>query len=338
VTARAVAVTVRTWVLCSLACLALAGCEEELRVPYIPPTLANWPQPYRGITGLTVHVFDTGHVRLPERLVLRGGSLTRTRELPVLAFLIDHPQHGLILFDAGLSRQSAATPRGAARWVPSLIAPEVEPAEALKSQMLQAGLKPDAVRWIVLSSLRADHSGQVEDFPNARVVVSKAEHEYANQSPSGYVAETFDAVANWKFIDFAGASPLGTFAAHVDLLGDGSCLLLDAAGVSPGSMAMLVRLPRQPVLLAGDLAAVEESVRYAAKPAAADDLRQWWDHIWRLKRFKDLAPELIVLPGHDLEPARKAASKDIIIHEAVRPDAGATRTPTPRRKSLLPFG
>jgi hypothetical protein len=48
----------------------------------------------------------------------------------------------------------------------------VLPGEALKAQMQRAGLKPEAVRWIVLSNLRAAHTGAAEGFPNARVVVA----------------------------------------------------------------------------------------------------------------------------------------------------------------------
>ena len=42
--------------------LPQAGCEQDRRVPYVPPTLANWPQPYRGVAGLKIHIFVTGYL------------------------------------------------------------------------------------------------------------------------------------------------------------------------------------------------------------------------------------------------------------------------------------
>ena len=102
-------------------------------------------------------------------------------------------------------------------------------------------------------------------------MVAQAEREYARQATSGYAPGDMDDIANWKFVDFDGARPLGTFAAHIDLFGDGSCLLIDAAGTTPGTLAMLVRLPHQPLLLADDMAAVVENVRYATQPASAVD-------------------------------------------------------------------
>src|SRR5262249_25054758 len=134
---------------------------------------------------------------------------------------------------------------------------------------------------------------------------------------------------NWKFIDFAAATPLGTFPAHVDLFGDGSCLLLDASGPTPGTLAVVLRLPHQPVLLADDLAPVSETVRYAAQPASLFDADQWWDYVWRLKRFKDLVPDLIVLPGHDVAAARQARGKDIIFHEPRATEPAGAPSPTP---------
>jgi N-acyl homoserine lactone hydrolase len=314
--------------------LAQAGCEQEERVPYIAPTLANWPQPYHGVAGLKVHLFVTGFLRLSESLVLRGGSLSDTRDLPIIAALIEHPQHGLVLFNTGLGPKS-----GAASSLPGgmlgLITAEISRGQGVREQMLAAGFKPDAVRWVVLSSARFEHTGELLSFPNARVVVTKAERDYARQQPSGYTPADLDEVSSWKFIDFESAAPLATFRAHVDLLGDDSCLLLDASGATPGTRALLVRLPHQPLLLAADLAAVEESVRYAARPASVYDMDQWWDHIWRLKRFKDLVPELIVVPGYDLGPARLAGARDIVIHPFKGPEAGATPTPG-RLQRIIP--
>jgi N-acyl homoserine lactone hydrolase len=309
-------------------CGVWAGCEHDLRVPYIPPTLANWPQPYRGVPGLTVHAFTTGYLRVPEAFVLRGGSATHLRELPVLVFLIEHPKHGGILFNTGLAPTATDASSGLGG-LSALLGAEVSPGPGLKAQLEQAGLQADAIRWIVLSTMQFEHTGALESFPSARVVVAKAEHEYARQTHRGYQPDQFDDVASWKFIDFLSAKPLATFLSAVDLFDDGSCVLIDASGSTPGTMVLLVRLPGRPLLLADDLAAVEDSLRYAAKPASVYDLDEWWNEIWRLKRFKDLVPALIVVPGHDMAPARDAHMKEIIVHELPTPEAAARTTPTP---------
>jgi glyoxylase-like metal-dependent hydrolase (beta-lactamase superfamily II) len=243
-------------------------------------------------------------------------------------FLIEHPKHGGVLFNTGLGPK-AKDSSSALGGLSALLGADVSPGPGLKIQLQQAGLKPETIRWIVLSTMQFEHTGALESFPSARVVVAKAEQEYARQAHRGYEPDQFDDVASWKFIDFASAKPLATFPSAVDLFDDGSCVLIDASGSTPGTMALLVRLRDRPLLLADDLAAVEDSLRYAAKPASAYDIEGWWDHIWRLKRFKDLVPDLIVVPGHDVAPARDAHLKEIIVHEVPTPDDAARATPTP---------
>ena len=68
-------------VLALLATIATA-CEQERRVPYIPPTLHNWERPYRGNAGLKLHVFRTGTLRMMEGLALGSGGKPRRREMP----------------------------------------------------------------------------------------------------------------------------------------------------------------------------------------------------------------------------------------------------------------
>lgn len=309
--------------LCGVACAGLAGCEPDLRVPYIPPTLAKWPEPYAGTGGLTVDVFTVGTIRAPEGAVLRGGSVLRTREMPVTAAVIRHPRHGLIVCNTGLKEPVTSDHRDG--WLPRALLPEAIPAEALSAQMRAAGFDPAAVRWVVLTDLRMEHTGDAESFPRARVVVAKAEQEYAQGGPASYRRSDVDDIGNWKFVEFDPPAPLATFRAHVDLLGDGSVVLIDAAGATPGAMAVLVRLRERPLVLAGSLAAVPEMVRYAARPAAAYDIERWWDTIWRLKRFRDLVPALVVVPDRDPSGIAAAGVPSLRAHGA----AATAPSPTP---------
>jgi N-acyl homoserine lactone hydrolase len=305
----------RRLVWCTLV-LALLGCEREQRLPYIPPELKNWPHQYRGVSGLKIEGFVTGWVTEPAGLVYRGGGLTTSRRLPVLAFAIHHPRQGLVLFGTGLSHQVVKDPGSQTSGLMALMEQvEAYPGQDLPAQLRAEGLDPKAVRWVVLPSMRFAQTGELEAFPNARVVVARAEREYARDAPAGYAPSSYDGVQNWKFVEFPSDAPLGTFASHVDLFGDGSCVLLDASGTTPGTMALLVRLPSAPLVLAGDLAPVDESLRYTAEPRWAFDADQWWDHIWRLKRFHDLDPDLRVIPGYDVAPLWSADLRGMTLHD-----------------------
>lgn len=307
---------------------ATAGCDEQRRVPYVSRDLKNWPRSYVGSSGLVLHVFETAAVHGPEILVLGRGQMTKERRLPVLAFVLEHPRRGLVVWGTGPSRSTAG--EGSAS-IASLfnmaVSFDVGVGQELRTQMESVGLRPQTVRWVVLPNLRSQYAGQVEAFPDARIVVSRKEHE-SSRTTRRYRTADFDDVTSWKFVDLADGAPLATMPLALDFFADGSCMLLDATGPTAGNMALLIRLPSRPVLLAADLAPTAETLRYAALPAGSADADAWWDRIWRLKRFKDLDGDLLVVPGHDLDPLRSADLPEVQIHpfEATEPSPGATPT------------
>jgi len=297
--------------------LFLSACDKPLRLPYITPELHHWPKPYKGVAGLRLHVFNTGTVEVPSKLVYRGGRLLDTHTLDILVFVIEHPRRGLILVGTGLNREITDDPeRYLGVLLTSLGSPVMEKGQDILSQLQRAKLPNERVRYLILPDLQLDHTGELESFPSAQAIVTSTEHNAAiDQEGTGlYLTKEYDNVRKWRFIDFAGAKPLGTFRAHQDLFGDGSVLLIDAAGATAGGLAVLVRLPAAPVMLCGNLAWTVEQYRYARLPGLLADRDAWWEKVWRLKKFKELVPELAVLPDHDWAAIEAAKTKDMVLH------------------------
>ena len=229
------------------ALVLLPGCQEERRVPYIPPTLHNWQQPYRGQKGLRLHVFHVGTLRPRGGILTRPGDTTPAPERAVVAYVLQHPQHGLIVLNTGLSHHLAEDAKDyLGRLQAMLLDVELETGQDLPSQMRAAKMEPKAVRWVVLSNLQFPHTGEAEGFPEAVRVVSRAEYEHAKGGGAGYIAREFDDISNWQLVDFSDGHPLGTMPAAIDLFEDGSVMLLDAQGPTEGNLAILVRLPSRP--------------------------------------------------------------------------------------------
>ena len=193
----------------------------------------------------------------------------------------------------------------------------MQPGQDILSQLKAAKLSVEKVKFVILPDLRLDHSGELESLSQAAAVVTREEHATAlSSSTLGlYMADEFDQVEKWQFVDFSTATPLGTFARSYDLFGDGSIELIDVAGATAGGLAVLVRLSGQPVLLCGNLAWTYSQARYAWPPGLAFRRELWWEKIWRLKKFKDLVPELLILPDHDWDAIRKVEAVDITVHE-----------------------
>jgi len=305
------------WPLFFLLLVLVSACEKPLRLPYVTPELHNWPKPYKGMTGLRLHIFNTGTLAVPNKLVYRDGSLLDTVSLDILVFVIEHPRYGLILVGTGLNRKIAD---GAERYLgafrTSLGAPRMEKGQDILSQFKRAKLPGEKVRYIILPDLRLDHTGELESFPVAQPIVASAEYEAAmdEQENAFSLPQEYDKVREWRFIDFVGAKPLGTFRIHRDLLGDSSVLLIDVTGATAGGLAVLVRLPTAPVLLCGNLAWTKQQYFYTRLPGLLFDREAWWEKIWRLKKFKDLVPELAVLPDHDWAAVEAAKTKDMVLH------------------------
>jgi len=297
--------------------LLCTACEKPLRPPYVQPTLHNWPNPYKGVARLKLHVFKTGEVSVPKRVVYRGGSLLDTSSLDVLVFAIEHPRQGIILIGTGLSRgvmNDAESYLGAFRTAMGSLT--VAEGQDILSQLADAEIPEEKARNIILPDLRFSHTGELENFPHAQVIVSKTEYSAAMEEGENAlsISDEYDGVKQWQLIDFSDQKPLGTFSAHHDLFGDGSILLIDVSGATPGGLAVLVRLPHSPVLLCGNLAWTVEQARYVREPGFIFNRQSWWENAWKLKKFVELAPELVILPDHDWEAVNAAKTKDMIVH------------------------
>jgi glyoxylase-like metal-dependent hydrolase (beta-lactamase superfamily II) len=300
--------------------VASAGCDGPRGVPRIEPVLSDWKSPYRGLVGLEIHVFDTGKFRVPAGLVHRGATLFESRALDVPAFVVRHPTSGLVVFDTGLP--VASSDDGPF----SDLLERVEDRD-LAAQMRGAGLEPDEVGFVVLSHLHFDHTGSIASFPQAQMLVARSELASARnarfwETPSFHPPD-YEKHHNVKEVDYGATGGFATFDGHVDLFGDHSVVLVDLMGHTPGSQGLVVAHQDGPVLLTGDASYTDSSWRYGIRPLMAYDMDAWWLVSWKIKKFAQLVPTLLVLPGHDLKPVRALEDERVVLHAF---DVGADET------------
>lgn len=175
--------------------------------------------------------------------------------LPVNAFLVEHPA-GVCLFDAGQSAR-AAQPGYFPRWHPFFRLARFELAEAdeVAARLEASGLRPQRVRWVVLSHLHTDHVGGLEALRDAEVVVSRVEWERARGTRGklrGYLPQYWPTGLEPTLLDLNNGG-FGPFPASHDLAGDGSLIVVATPGHTPGHVSLVVRRPGESVLLGGDL-------------------------------------------------------------------------------------
>jgi N-acyl homoserine lactone hydrolase len=271
---------------------------------------------------LRLQVFNTGWVSIREKhLYVGGGNAMRT--LPVLSFVVEHPL-GLLLFDTGLNAAFATHPRQYVGWPNDRLTRfRSSPGMHLSAQMRTRSLAPEDVAYIVLSHLHYDHTGDLRAFPQAQVLLARQEWQAA-QSPlrrlRGYLEKEYTGL-NLALLDFdVHNSPTpdeilkGNYG--LDLVGDGSLILVPTFGHTSGHQSLLVFLPRGVVLLAGDAVYVREGyARPAAQPYA-----HYPDVAWRsligLRALAKGDPSAIILPTHDGSVLHGLERPDIVVGDA----------------------
>lgn len=192
---------------------------------------------------------SVGSLGGPSFFLERGGHGLRGVSLSLTVAVIERPA-GLCLIDTGWSRAQCAFPHeDPGRLRAASLGLRVKPEDAIASQLLSCGLDPGDVRDIIATHAHRDHVDGVADFPSAAVHV--AQQELSVRRPAR--SRALLAARDLRPYALQGPAALG-FARSHDLFGDGSVLLLDASGHTPGSVAVAVALDEGWLVHAGDAA------------------------------------------------------------------------------------
>lgn len=268
---------------------------------------------------LRLHVFNTGWASVQEKQLYVGGS-NQTRIVPVLAFVIEHCK-GLIVFDTGLHPAFAAHSSPYTGWLGNpLFSFRSSPGMNLSAQMKTRGLPLEEVCCVALSHLHYDHTGELYAFPHTRLLVTRLEWQAA-QSPfrhfRGYLDKEYRGLS-FSLIDF----PL--YSSHasnrvlkgnygLDLLEDGSLILVPTLGHTQGHQSLLIFLPYGVVLLAGDAVYVREGYTRPALQPRAHFPESAWRSLIGLRALAKGDPSALILPSHDDSALRGLQRPDIVI-------------------------
>jgi N-acyl homoserine lactone hydrolase len=187
--------------------------------------------------------------------------------------------------------------------------PNVAPKVSLVDLLAKIDLKPDQIKYVGISHYHADHTGQVNSFPNATVLIGKGDWE-AITSPKPAEGVNFKPFENW----IKGEGKVEPVALDKDVFGDGSVIMLYTPGHTPGHHSLLVKLPQTGnVILTGDAAHFRENYDSDGVPAFNVDRSQTVASIERLKAIASNLKAIVVIQHDprdvDKLPAFPAAAK-----------------------------
>ena len=182
------------------------------------------------------------------------------------------------------------------------------PKTSLTDLLAQLKVAPSQVKYVAISHYHGDHTGQASQFPQATLLIGKGDWDVVTDPKSTAVAPaTF---ANWT----TGGGKVEPVVGDKDVFGDGTVVMLNMPGHTPGHHSLLVRLKEMGnVLITGDLAHFRENYTSDGVPTFNTDRAAT---VASLDRFKKLAANLkaTVIIQHDQRdveklPAFPAAAK-----------------------------
>jgi glyoxylase-like metal-dependent hydrolase (beta-lactamase superfamily II) len=212
---------------------------------------AQSSQPQLSAVSPRLYVLDGGVLASdPTRYRLSVDEVAETA-LSIAAYLIVHPQ-GILLWDAGAIADSERISDGTGQ-VQRVVRYDgderfVTLAPALLTQLATAGFAPADVTHLALSHYHWDHTANANNFADALWLVPAAERDamFAAEPPGGTRPATYAALA-------AGQVLIVSEDEH-DVFGDGSVVLMQTAGHTPGHMVLYVELANLGrIVLSGDL-------------------------------------------------------------------------------------
>jgi N-acyl homoserine lactone hydrolase len=165
-------------------------------------------------------------------------------------YLLKHAQ-GWMLWDTGVADAIAAMPDGqkpadarATHW---------KRPKTLVSQLQQLGLTPNDIKYVAVSHSHPDHIDNVDLFPQATLLVQKAEYEW----PAPNQTARFKAQPSAMKLE-----------GDKDVFGDGSVTIVSTPGHTPGHQSLLVKLPKTgALLLSGDAVHFQANWEHRRVPA-----------------------------------------------------------------------
>jgi glyoxylase-like metal-dependent hydrolase (beta-lactamase superfamily II) len=202
-------------------------------------------------------------------------------QLTFSCYLVKHGSDYLV-WDTGNPAATGTTPAPTA------------PKASLVEQLAELHLKPEQINFVGISHYHGDHVGQVASFPQATLLIGKGDWDALNDAKPnpGVNPANF---AHW----ISGGGKVEPVSGDKDVFGDGSVIMLNTPGHTPGHHSLLVKLKdKGNVLITGDLAHFRENYDSNGVPTFNTNRA---DTLASLDRFKQLATNLhaTVIIQHD---------------------------------------
>jgi len=230
--------------------------------------------------------------------------------LPILSFLIEHPE-GKFIVDTGDTWRNSV-PGYLPWWNPFFtrqVQIKVAPLEEIGSRLVAMNVDPTRdVAAVILTHFHHDHTGGLDHFPHNRIIAPRESYE----ASAGLKGKMMGCLPQrwpiWFKPDLISAetSAPGPFPFVHPITKDGRIFMVPTPGHSEGHMSVVVRGEDVTYFLAGDATYTEANLRAEKADGVTNDPARSTATLRAIKAFAAKEPT-IILPAHDPDgPGRLA--------------------------------
>ena len=268
--------------------------------------------------GTTVSVSPLRQVprSVPTALIVEGRRRPRRIENSLASFVVTHPSATFVV-DPGICLDVETR---AVAELPGILRMAVRPGTDIVATVSALTERGYDIDFALPTHAHWDHVCGLLDLPRLPVYLHRTEHDWVTTGSVAPVGGVRRSLVGRTTVDYdLDGPPVLTFTRSHDLFGDGSVVIVDLAGHTPGSVGVLLHTATGHVLLAGDAAwhtyQVEDIRQKSSYPGglADEDRAETFRTLHRLHAIKE---QVMVVPTHDPGAARRlqdAASPNSLV-------------------------
>jgi len=273
---------------------------------------------------MRMHVIQTGTVAVPPnqrqgkgtgvlRIINTFTDRRWTEPLPIYAWVIEHPK-GVIVIDTGETAK-ATEPGYFPAWHPYFkkVREWVTPEQEVGPQLQALGIRPNDVRWVIMTHLHTDHAGGLRHFPKSEILVMRRAFELASGFAGqvrGFLPQHWPSWFAPKLIDLA-PDPFGPFPGSFQVTGTADVIIVPTSGHTDAHVSVVVQDSDATYFLAGDASYTQRLMLDQQIDGVGLNAQEARQTLQRIRQFVQTTPT-VYLPTHDPESSNRFAAKSVV--------------------------
>jgi glyoxylase-like metal-dependent hydrolase (beta-lactamase superfamily II) len=273
---------------------------------------------------MKIYRIQTGSVKIKKNQLSKAPGITPKMTkvlfdkkwsdwLPVYAWVIEHDE-GIFVIDTGETHRTGV--KGyLPQWHPyyaMAVKFDVKPSEEIGPQLSKLGINPHKdVKKVIMTHLHTDHAGGLHHFPNAEILVERAEYRAARGATGimgGYLPHRWPDWLTPRFIEYLDPA-FGPFRKSRRLSRDGSIRVVPTPGHVPAHISVIAKKEDIYYFLAGDASYTEQNMLKGIPDGVGT--KESTETLWKIREFTRQYPT-VYLPSHDPESAARMDNRTIV--------------------------